>query len=260
MSRPFAQGHFRVRLTRRQPAPSPDQPPGAFILGGRARGRAGAGFAWSKNTQDAAGNRGFTLLEILIALTLFAILMAALFGGLRLGSRVWEVTSERLDQDSQILTLRRFLEQRLEEAVPVIGGTGASGGQIIFGGEPSRLRLVSTMPASLGDGFFFLEISIRQRSEQNRTGDLVLVWRPWPIDDAAGSGERIILDDLAALSISYYGRFDRDAQQRWHDQWENTQSLPELIQAKLDFPAGDQRQWRPLIVSPWIDEWYDTTI
>jgi prepilin-type N-terminal cleavage/methylation domain-containing protein len=37
-----------------------------------------------------ATEHGFTLLELLVAITLLGLLMAALFGGLRLGARVWE--------------------------------------------------------------------------------------------------------------------------------------------------------------------------
>ena len=208
---------------------------------------------------DGSFDRGFTLLEILIAITLFAILMAALFGGLRLGTRVWEVSGQRLEQESQLLVVRRFLEQRLEEALPVIVATGASDDHLTFGGELKRLRLTSTMPASLGDGIFFLNLSIRQRPGQGQASDLVLAWHPWPVGEVAESRERVLLNDIASLSISYFGRFDRDETRLWHDQWEGQQSLPELIQLRLEFPAGDQRQWQPLFVSPRIDEWYDTS-
>jgi len=202
--------------------------------------------------------RGFTLLEVLIALTLFAILMAALFGGLRLGTRVWEVSGQHLEQESQLLAVRSFLEQRLEEAMPVINSAGSSDDQTQFAGEPRRLRLTSTMPASLGDRLFFLELSLHQQPGNDQIRDLVLVWQPWPIDAAVDSSERVILDDVRTMSISYFGRSAQGATRQWHDAWENQPFLPELIQLNLAFPAGDRRRWPPLIVSPKIDEWYDT--
>jgi prepilin-type N-terminal cleavage/methylation domain-containing protein len=39
-----------------------------------------------------AADAGLTLLELLVAITLLGLLMAALFGGLRLGARAWELS------------------------------------------------------------------------------------------------------------------------------------------------------------------------
>ena len=45
---------------------------------------------------------GFTLIELLVAMTLFALLMAAMFGGLRLATRIWESAETRLDAATRL--------------------------------------------------------------------------------------------------------------------------------------------------------------
>ena len=45
--------------------------------------------------RSAAAERGFTLIEILVAVMLLGLLMAALFGGVRLGVRAWEASGTR---------------------------------------------------------------------------------------------------------------------------------------------------------------------
>ena len=64
-------------------------------------------------------DQGFTLLELLVAITLLGLLMAALFGGLRLGARVWETGETRLDASARVQIVQDFLRQRLAEALPL---------------------------------------------------------------------------------------------------------------------------------------------
>ncbi len=67
-------------------------------------------------------DQGFTLLELLVAITLLGLLMAALFGGLRLGARVWETGETRLDASARVQIVQDFLRQRLAEAAAAGSG------------------------------------------------------------------------------------------------------------------------------------------
>lgn len=203
-------------------------------------------------------NRGFTLMELLVALTLLAILMAAMLGGLRLGARVWEASGSRLDNADQVLAVRRFLQQRLEDVIPVIGTDQAGSAQPAFIGEAESLRLASSMPISLGQGLFLLDLTLRPSEDADGGRNLVLGWIDFPAELADDRAERMILDDVAGMTIAYYARNDEDPVGRWYPSWRGRDLLPELIRVDLQFPPGDGRQWPPLIVSPMVDEWYDT--
>ncbi len=71
--------------------------------------------------------RGFTLLEILVAVTLLGLLMAALFGGVRLGVRAWEASGARLDDDARLTAVQDFLRERLTQAYEVDGSVIGGG-------------------------------------------------------------------------------------------------------------------------------------
>ena len=50
----------------------------------------------------AAGARGFTLVEILVALTLFALMGSVLMGSLRLAGRSWDTGEAKIAQVSEM--------------------------------------------------------------------------------------------------------------------------------------------------------------
>lgn len=204
-----------------------------------------------------AHERGFTLLELLIALTLFGLLMTVLLGGLRLGTRVWEASGERLEEQGEILTLQGFLRQRLEEAWPVEEAYRSDEAEPLFDGEADRLRLVSSMPASLGEGLFLIELSLLRTDRGGSDRDLLLRWRPWPATQTVEPGERVLLADVAGMAIAYFGSDGRERPGGWHDRWQYRDDLPELVRITFTFPDGDPRNFPPLLVSPMVDQWYD---
>ncbi|MGI9492610.1 MAG: prepilin-type N-terminal cleavage/methylation domain-containing protein [Geminicoccaceae bacterium] len=209
---------------------------------------------------NSVRERGFTLMELLVAMTLLGILMAALFGGLRLGVRVWEASDRTLDHGSQEEIVRGFLRARLEQILPVTGTTSGSRTESMFKGQQKSLRFVSSMPISFGSQPYLLELALRLRDGPDPASDLILKWRALDETSAVGefaSGERVLIEDVADIAFGYLGG---GGQQNgaWIQDWQGHETLPSLIRFELAFKAADRRRWSPLVVSPMIDQWYDT--
>ncbi len=94
--------------------------------------------------------RGFTLIELMLALTIVAILVTMLFGGLRVGLRAWQRGEER----AAALQHTRSMTQLLQEA---LGGIHAYRGQadkdttaqaqvVMFQGAAERVSFVTVSP------------------------------------------------------------------------------------------------------------------
>ena len=54
---------------------------------------------------------GFTLLELLIAMTLLGMILVLLFGGLRLGVRSWDASQKQVDSLNSVRSLESFLRR-----------------------------------------------------------------------------------------------------------------------------------------------------
>ena len=51
-----------------------------------------------------------------------------------------------------------------------------------------------------------------------------------------------ILEDVAALKISYYGKAGNKKSARWHDSWRKSSSLPQLIRLDIKTVDGIKHQ------------------
>ncbi len=197
---------------------------------------------------------GFTLLELLVAITLLGLLMAALFGGLRLGARAWETTERRLADGARLQAVQDFLRQRLMQAYPVTVFDEADQERVIFEGTAETLRFVTLMPEHLGAGFYEFTLHLQETEDG---GDLAVTWRPFELEgeqaEDAPVEARVLLEDVAGLEISYFGRArPRDAPV-WSKVWRSPAGLPELVQIRVTFWPGDRRRWPDLIVRPMIE-------
>jgi general secretion pathway protein J len=208
------------------------------VIAGRRRGRASA---------------GFTLLELLIAITLLGLLVAALFGGLRLGARAWERSEERLDESARMQVVQNFLRERLMQAYPLTAEDPSGRLRLAFEGTGDALRLVTVMPAYLGIGFAELMLAVDDRSGIR---DLVVQWRRFELPPEPEDEEpqvKVLLEDIEGLEIAYYGALARGEPVLWHEQWLEVMALPQLVRLRVVFPEDDRRYWPDLIVRPMTD-------
>jgi general secretion pathway protein J len=206
-----------------------------------------------------ARQRGFTLLELLVAITLLGVLMAALFGALRLGARVWETGEARLDASARLQVVQNFLRQQLGQTVPLteVGDDPRASPAMLFVGEVDGLRFVSLLPAHLGGGVSLMELALRPSPAGGELDDLVL--RMWPLD-LTGEGvawseveERVLIEAIASLEIAYFGAERSGAAPVWWQEWNGQRTLPALVRMRVGFPHGDRRRWPELIVGLVVD-------
>ena len=199
--------------------------------------------------------RGFTLLELLVAITLLGVLIAALFGALRLGARVWETGEARLDANGRVQVAQEFLRRQLSQAMPLLEVTGdpAASGRLLFEGDQDRLRFVSLLPEHLGAGANLMELAVRDPAHVGAPGDLVIRWQQLELSSEAGpareSEEQILIEGIESLEITYFSGAPAEAKPTWWQEWRQQRSLPSLVRVRVGFPDGDGRSWPELMVA-----------
>jgi general secretion pathway protein J len=206
--------------------------------------------------RDLEGERrqaGFTLVELLVAMTLLAFLSITLFGGLRFGARSWEAVVDSSAERDRIASTQTFLRDRLGQlTLPGPAGLRQSGDDGRLDGGPERVEFTAPWLSALSLGGLYRFTLWREDAGDGR---LMLRWQPADADPDAVeelddlAGERILLDGVAEFSLSYYGAVDGDAESEWLDQWENPDAPPRLVRVELAF-ADARRVWPDFVVAP----------
>lgn len=91
--------------------------------------------------------RGFTLIELVLALSILAVMLAVLFAGLRVGLQAWQRGEERAETLQHARSMTQIIEQAVGGAYPFQGPVDQnSQPQIIFKGAADRLSFVTVSP------------------------------------------------------------------------------------------------------------------
>ena len=173
--------------------------------------------------------------------------MAALFGGLRLGARVWETADARLEASMTTEVVQDFIRQRLAEMLPLETMPLELPSRLlrksVFVGTTEAVRFASLLPENLGAGVYLMELALAEGGQGRRHRDLVLRWHPLELDERSVEEvqpeERVLIENVLALELSYFGTHDSAQPPDWWQVWEGRAELPRLIRLRLSFPEND---------------------
>src|SRR5580698_9924749 len=95
-----------------------------------------------------ASERGVTLIELMIAITLVAALSSGMLMAIRTSLITLEKVDNRLQSNRRVISVNQILSRQLGGVMPVVGMCGSSGGGVgrtaAFNGTAQTLHLVSS--------------------------------------------------------------------------------------------------------------------
>ncbi len=198
--------------------------------------------------KDMVCSKGFTLLEMIVAIGIFAVIAAISYGTLDQFLINREVIGEHRDQLRRIQTAMTLLEQdfRYASLRPVRDGFGdvqpplVSGPGLEIGpGEVARLTTAQPNPA--------LKNVQRLRRVAWRLGDGILsrvTWKVLDRDQDSVEYERMVLDEVDEFILSFFA-YTEDEKLETLSDWQNPERLPVGVEVLITLDNG--RQYRRII-------------
>lgn len=190
---------------------------------------------------------GFTMLELLVALALFALLLAALPATLQMGRRAAQ-TATALDRTAADTVAIGFVRERIAEALPLMQRDDKGALRIAFRGEANSLTFVSpVVDGPMGSGLFLAELGSRAVNEDHAA--LVMAWRPFtPVANATAlSSERVLIPDISQFAIRYFGYQAGNGRREWSERWADNRELPELVELSMTSPGATGLEHRVVV-------------
>lgn len=197
---------------------------------------------------------GFTLLEVLAALVLLALLLVGVYSGIRTAAhsvRSGTASIERLDQ---IRSAQQFLRRELAQSLAQPIGHTDQGEPVYFVGTAREMRYVAPLPGYLGKlGPQLQRLQLVDDGHEGLRLELSLVLLPPDGKPPQPLGEpQVLLDHIRDGSFNYRGIDARGAAVPWAPTWADGRLLPQLVSITLrsrdgaDWPQLDV----PLRVNP----------
>ena len=195
---------------------------------------------------------GFTLLEVLIAMTLLGVMMVLIFGILRVSVRSWESGEKQAAQVSQLLVLHNFLRSHLTRMKPWEDDFSEDEPVFSFQGTEEAVQFVSTLPLHNRGAGGWHKFNL-QLTKDHEKRDLIVKLEPFfpalekehqPIDDV------VLIENVEAIRFSYFGADKPDDEPQWLDEWLERSHFPKLI--RVEIKVRGEKNWPPLVVAPKI--------
>lgn len=211
---------------------------------------------WS-NRMNPRQTAGFTLVELLLAITLMSILLGLTYTGLRAATRSAERGEKILAVGGEMRAAHQFVRRQLNQMLPLPFAVEDRREQVrvVFEGDARHIQYVAPMPGYLGAGgpqVQLLELvndndggvlqfsnSLLQGFEQGRLFDRDPV---------------ILLKGVDSAGFEFLGR-DQDGElSGWVSSWDQPEVLPVAVRLNLEFSAESALRWPDLVAGVRIDE------
>ena len=193
---------------------------------------------------------GFTLVELLLAVTLMGMLLALAYGGFRAATRAADRGQEILEDGGRIRMAHQFVRRQLNQMLPLAFAEDENeGSRMVFLGEARRIRFVGPMPGYLGFGG--PQVQELALVDDDKGMALVLSHALLQGFEEPLLYERdpvLLLDNIASGSFSFLGFDENGELLPWAAPWGAPDTLPEAVALEIEFRDEVYIDW-PLLTA-----------
>ncbi|MCA1715055.1 MAG: prepilin-type N-terminal cleavage/methylation domain-containing protein [Gammaproteobacteria bacterium] len=198
----------------------------------------------------AAGTRGFTLIEVLLATVLLAAGLAVAFATLGAATKSTQRGEALAQQNERMRAVAGFLRGRIGSARPIaFAHDPDSGLPLRFLGEPDRVRFVADLPDYLGRGGPTLhELTVARDGDGLRLlVSFELVQSGVTLPEDPPRPPEPLAEDLTKISFRYRALDADGVLGEWQEQWIDGERPPLQVSVRIESRAGGV--WPELVIA-----------
>ena len=208
-------------------------------------------------TTHTGKTTGFTLVELLLAITLMSILLGLTYTGLRAATRSSQRGEIMLAAGGEMRASHQFVRRQINQMLPLPFAVAGDRDEtrIIFVGEAGSIQYVAPMPGYLGSGGPQVQLiewvsnadsgvlqfshALLQGYEEERMFDREPV---------------ILLEDVDSAGFEFLGMDEGGQLTGWTTSWDQPDKFPVAVRLNVAFNEDRHIQWPELIAGVRIDE------
>lgn len=197
--------------------------------------------------------RGFTLIEVTLAILLFALLLAGSYGAIRTATRSIQSGESAIDRMNRLRVAQEFLRHQISRTLPLpFGRDEHTNANFVFEGSRDAIRFVAPMPGYLSNGGPYVQTLAFKGSRGSGRALMFTDEMLNGFDLAEAKSGRdaepvLLLDQIEEGHFEFRGVDENGELADWTDRWEDPGITPLMVrivarmqpQARVEFPVMD---------------------
>ncbi|MFB3884250.1 MAG: type II secretion system protein J [Thermodesulfobacteriota bacterium] len=195
-------------------------------------------------------DRGFTLLEVIVTLTVIGFILLIIFGAFRLGFSAWDKGESLKEEYQRTRMISQLIAQQMKSAVPYkIKTKKAEGDYLAFEGDDHSVKFVSafSVKAKESEGFVFAAYDFRR---EGREGGRLVFYEQRALNKdffeerPKEELEIQLLEGVSNVQFEYYREEDPDENrtEEWVPEWNarEEKELPRAFRMTITYAAAPE--------------------
>ncbi len=171
--------------------------------------------------------RGFTLLELLIAISLLALIVGITMGAMRIGSRSVSAAEKKMEIQERFRAVLSIIDAQIQSQVPLT--YEEEGNKLYyFRGEAKSLRFCTNYSIWGGQKGFVI---VDYRVDRDNTGQEVL-YAGERVPGIEGRRETRLMNS-SGISFEYYHKDPTEEEAKWRETLSSGMYIPERIRIHI---------------------------
>jgi general secretion pathway protein J len=198
----------------------------------------------SIHSPSAIGAGGFTLIEVVLALTIFALLGTILYGAFALSHSALAKSQAAAERSQMLRSTADLLGSYIRSAHPYRASPQEQ--TVFFEGESDSLRLISAYSHGMGGrGMAKIEISLDEDNDGRGALNLEEI-TPVRVggEDGSGQSQRVVLRErIRDFRLAYLD--PQVEEETWEERWDGQEkrTLPRAVRMSFVDENGRDVQW-----------------
>lgn len=214
------------------------------------------------------GPRGFTLLEMLLAIAIFSLVIGVIFTSFRLGSSSWEKGERDIECYQKIRAVNELMFREIRSCFPYLLTPGELDTHVkfyAFFGKEDSLKFVSAASVQkINRGLSFIEFWVKEGTGL-MVGEALAIGPELAELSLRDEDQALVIDPaVKKIHFRYFDRKSQDEKGEWEQTWDprnktgRDMRLPEAVQVSLEFDMGNGRIFNQEFIVPIGTDLYST--
>jgi len=210
------------------------------------------------SASDLCKTLGFTLVEVVITLTILGFICLIIFGAFRLSLSAWERGESIQEEYQKARIVSQLITQQVKSAVPFkIKPQQAEGDYLAFEGDVRSLRFVSALPikGKRVEGLVCAKYEFKEAGSEG--GQLILyeekaLNKDFFTEEPKEEGAVSLLEGVSSVRFEYFREEDplNQQEEEWLEEWQakDEKRLPKAFKMTIILKNQKGEKETPLIV------------